>query len=291
VKRIKTFLSNPWARPRFLWVVTGFYLLWSIVPVLIAIRFSFNDGRSRSTAQGWSFRWYWGDEDLAVFNDPDLRGALYQSLKLAGLAMAIAVPLGVALAVGISRWRGRASRPANALALATLITPEIVMGSALFLVFVNLFTFVELGTLAQLIGHVTFSIAFVLVIVRGRMISIGQDYEEAAMDLGATPRQALRMALLPILWPAILASLIVVFAISMDDFVISAFLSSGAGTDTVPVRIYSNARGTPTPALNALASFTLAVTVVAAVLVGLLWWAARRRRGMREPAVGELGVG
>jgi spermidine/putrescine transport system permease protein len=263
-------------------------MAWAIVPVLIAIRFSFNEGRSRSTAQGWSFRWYWQDPELSVWTDPDLRSALYQSLKLAGLAMAIAVPLGVALAVGITRWRGWAARPANALALSTLITPEIVMGTALFLVFVNLFTFIKLGTGAQLIGHVTFSIAFVLLIVRGRMLSLGSVYEEAAMDLGAPRLQAVRMVLLPLLWPAILASFIIVFAISMDDFVISAFLSSGEGTDTVPVRLYSSARATATPALNALASLTLGLTILAAGIIFLLWRAVRRRRGAAESAVDEL---
>ena len=285
---MRRWLANPWGRPRFLLAFTLAYLAWSIVPVLIAIRFSFNEGRSRSTAQGWSTRWYWGDPELSVWHDPDLRLALFQSLRLAGLTLAIAVPLGVALAVGITRWRGRAAKPANALALATLVTPEIVMGSALFLVFVNLLTFVKLGTVAQLIGHVTFSLAFVLLVVRGRLLSIGRVYEEAAADLGAPPGQALRLVLLPLLWPSVLASLIIVFAISMDDFVISAFLSSGAGTDTVPVRLYSNARASATPALNALASLTLVLTLVAAGLVFAVWRTARRRRGATASAVDEL---
>jgi len=287
-RRLVAWARNPRGRPRFLALVTVLYLLWSIVPVLIAIRFSFNEGRSRSSAQGWSLRWYFDDPDLSVWHDPDLQGALVQSLKLAGLAIAIAVPLGVALAIGISRWRGRISRPASAVALSTLVTPEIVMGSALFLVFVNLFTFVDLGTVAQVIGHVTFSIAFVLVILRSRLISIGRDYEEAAMDLGASPAQSLRLALLPLLWPAVVASVIVVFAISMDDFVISAFLSSGSTTDTVPVRIYSNARGAPTPALNALASLTLFLTIAAVVVVGAIWWAIRRSHGQSGSTLDEL---
>ena len=101
------------------------------------------------------------------------------------------------------------------------------------------------------------------------------------MDLGASPLNAIRKALLPLLSPAIVASVIVVFAISMDDFVISAFLSSGASTDTVPVRIYSNARGTPTPALNALASLTLAITLAAVGAFYLLHRLIQRRRGER----------
>jgi spermidine/putrescine transport system permease protein len=138
------------------------------------------------------------------------------------------------------------------------------------------------------IGHVTFSITFVVIIVRGRLISIGKDFEEAAMDLGASSVNALRMVLLPLLVPAIVASAIVVFAISMDDFVISAYLSSSAGTETVPVKIYSNARGTPTPALNALASVTLAATVLLGVVMFVLWSLFRRRQGDAGSGLEEL---
>ena len=278
-------LRNPWAKPRFLWLVTGVYLTWSIVPILIAIRFSFNEGRSRSTGQGWSTRWYWGDPDLSVFHDPDLSHALVQSMKLAALAVAVTVPLGVALAVGLTRWRGRTAQASRFVSLAPLVTPEIVMGVALLLVFVNVLTFVRLGTAAQAIGHITFSLSFVLVIVRGRLLSIGPEYEEAAQDLGASPLQSLRLALLPLLVPAIVASAIVVFAFSMDDFVVSAFLSSGSTTDTVPVRIYSAGRTAPTPALNALASLTLFVTLGIAALAFLVWKAVSRTRG---GATGEL---
>jgi len=287
-RRLLGWWSNPWGRPRFLVLFTLVYLAWSIVPILIAIRFSFNEGRSRSAAQGWSTRWYWGDPDLSVWHDPDLRVALFQSLKLAGLAIAIAVPLGVALAIGLSRWRGRVAGASNVVSLFPLVTPEIVMGTALFLTFVNLLTWVDLGTTAQMIGHVTFSISFVLIVVRGRLLAIGSEYEEAAQDLGASPLQALRMALLPLLAPAVVASVIVVFAISMDDFVISAFLSSGSATDTVPVRIYSNARGSPTPALNALASVTLFATLLAIALAFVVWKLVRGRSGARGSAVDEL---
>jgi spermidine/putrescine transport system permease protein len=108
------------------------------------------------------------------------------------------------------------------------------------------------------------------------------------MDLGASAFHSLRMALMPLLWPAIIASVIIVFAISMDDFVISAFLSSGSTTDTVPVRIYSQARATATPALNALASLTLFVTIAAALVVGAVWWAVRRSRGQTGSTLEEL---
>jgi spermidine/putrescine transport system permease protein len=285
VTRARSWWRNPWGRPRFLFLFTLAYLAWSIVPILVAVRFSFNDGRSRSTGQGWSTRWYWQEPDLSVWNDPTLRDAVYQSVKLASLAMLIAVPLGVALAIGLTRWRGRGSGSARFVTLFPLVTPEIVMGTALFLTFVHLFRFVELGTTAQLLGHVTFSISFVVIIVRGRLLSIGKEYEEAAMDLGASPAQALRLALLPLLYPAVFASFMIVFAISIDDFVISAFLSSDLSTETVPVKIYSNARGAPTPALNALASVMLFASLLAVGLAVLVVRLVQRARGERATAV------
>ncbi len=290
MSRVAAWWANPWGRPRWLRLATLAYLAWSILPLLIAVRFSFNEGRSRSTAQGWSTRWYWG-ESGSVFGDPDLIGALAQSLKLAAIAIAITVPLGAALAIGLTRWRGRTAGATRFVALLPLVTPEIVMGTALLLLFIHVLRFVELGTVAQAIGHVTFSLTFVLLIVRARLMAIGPEIEEAARDLGATPLQAVRMALLPMLSPALVASAIVVLALSMDDFVVSAFLSSGGSTDTVPVRIYSNARGAPTPALNALASLTLLVTLAAVAVAFVAWRIARARSGQRGSAVEDLAAG
>ena len=226
----------------------------------------------------WSY-----DPDLSLHADPDRFGALTQSLTLAAIVVAVTVPLGVALAVGLTRWRGPVATVSRFGSMVPLVTPEIVMGVALLLVFVHVFGFVPLGTQAQAIGHVTFSLAFVLIIVRGRLLSIGPEYEEAARDLGASPLQALRLALFPMLVPAVVASAIIVFAISMDDFVVSNYLSSGAATDTVPVRIYSAGRTAPTPALNALASVTLGVTILIAFVLYLVWRLVRRRRGAEEP--------
>ena len=155
--------------------------------------------------------------------------------------------------------------------MVPLVTPEIVMGVALLLVFVYVFSFIPLGTTAQAIGHITFSLSFVLVIVRGRLLAIGPEFEEAAQDLGASPLRSIRMVLVPMLIPAIVASAIIVFAISMDDFVVSNYLSSGSTTDTVPVRIYSAGRTAPTPALNALASLTLGITIVLSLLAYGVW--------------------
>ncbi|MDQ3752778.1 MAG: ABC transporter permease [Actinomycetota bacterium] len=264
--RVSDRLANPWGKPRFLTLFSWVYILWSIIPVLIAIQFSFNAGRSRSTWQGFSLRWYTGDPDLSVLHNPALRAAMTQSVKLAVLTMLIATPIGVGLAIGLARWRGRGSGAGNLLMLFPLVTPELVLGSALFLVFVFLYKAVHLGTGAQLLGHVTFSISYVVIVVRGRLFAIGKEYEEAAMDLGASPTQALRLVLLPMLAPAVFASLMIVFAISIDDFVISAFLAGGAETQTVPMLIYSSARAAPNPSLNAVASLMLVLSMTAITL-------------------------
>jgi spermidine/putrescine transport system permease protein len=280
-------VADPWSRPRFLAAFTWIYVVWSIVPVIIAIAFSFNRGRSRSTWQGFSLRWWFTDSG-SVSKNPALLLAVRNSLVLGIVTIIIVVPLGVALAIGLNRWRSRMARGANLITLLPLVTPEIVMGASLYIVFVQLYTGVPLGRPAQILGHVTFTLSFVVVIVRGRLAAIGPVYEEAARDLGANARQALRLVIMPLLWPAIFASVVIVFATSLDDFVIASFLSSGAGTETVPIRIYGSARGGATPALNAVATLMLLVTMGVIALGLLVLSRARRRRGGEGDAMGEL---
>jgi spermidine/putrescine transport system permease protein len=263
-------LWNPWGRPRFLPVICGVYLFWSLVPVVIAVLFAFNDGRSRTSWQGFSTRWFTG-ETGSVLHDPALQGALTHTLLLAILCVCIATPLGVALALGLQRWRGRGSGTANTLMMLPLVTPEIVMGVALLLLFIQVLPWLGLGTTAQTIGQVTFTISYVVVIVRGRLVSIGREYEEAAADLGAPPHDQLLRVLLPLLAPAILASAAVVFALSIDDFVVTQYLASDAGTTTVSMLLYATARGAPTPALNALATVALLITLATLVLAYVVY--------------------
>jgi spermidine/putrescine transport system permease protein len=265
--RLPRRLSNPWGRPRFLAVVTWTYIAWALLPVLVAMLFSFNAGRSRSVWQGFSLRWWSGDPALSIFHNPDYTHALVHSLELAALDMLIATPLGLLLALGLTRWRGRGSGAANGLMLVPLVTPEVVMAVSLLLVFTQLsivpFSAIHLGTTAQVVGQVTFSVSYVVVIVRSRLIQIGPEYEEAARDLGATPAGALWHVLVPLLLPAILASMLIVFALSIDDFVVTQYMSSDASTTTIPMFLYSNARGgTTTPALNALATILVLTTLI-----------------------------
>ena len=290
VSRVRDWFANPWGQPRLLGAFTWAYMVWSIVPVGIAILFSFNDGRSRSVWQGFSTRWWWGDPYNSVLHDPTLRGAIEQSLRLAVLDMLIAVPLGVGLAIGLTRWKGYGARPVNYLMLFPLVTPEIVMAVSLLLVFSLLYA-IPFGTEAQTLGQVTFSISYVVIIVRGRLLSIGPEYEEAARDLGASQIGAFRHVLLPLLWPAVFASFIVVFALSIDDFVVTDYLSSGQSTQTVPILIYSSVRGTATPALNAVATVMVIVTLASVTLAYLVYrWSARSQPGTSGNALNEIAA-
>jgi len=276
---VLAWLSNPWARARFLWAVAIAYVAWTLLPVVVAVLFSFNGTRSLTSWQGFSTQWYAGNES-SVWQDPTLRSALVQSLKLAGLTVLIAVPFGVGFSLALDRWRGRASGTTNFLMLFSFITPEVAIGVALFLFFVQLASGVGTGFTAQVLGLSMYMLAYPVIIVRARLLSIGTEYEEAAMDLGASPTQALRRVLLPLLFPAIFASVAIVFAASIDNFVISQQLSRDASTQTIPILIYSAARRGPLPSLNALASLTLlastALIVVAAVVYRRFTRAERR---------------
>jgi spermidine/putrescine transport system permease protein len=290
VRSPRSWLTNPWRRPRLLETLVWGYLAWSILPVVIAVWFSFNAGRSRSSWQGFSLRWYWGDPELSVWRDPDLHSALLHSLRLAVLTTLVAVPLGVAFAIGLDRWRGRIAGTFNFQMLLSFVMPEIILAVALLFLVTNLLKVVPLGAGAQLLGLVTFQLSYPVIICRARLLSIGREYEEAAMDLGASPVRALRHVLVPLLAPAIFASAVLVFADVIDDFVIVRYLSSDAATEPMSVKIYSTARSSPTPALNALASIMLVSSLLAVALGTLVYRRLTRGERGRESAVQELAT-
>ena len=261
-------LRNPWGRPRFLPLVAALYIFWSVVPVVIAILFAFNDGRSRTTWEGFSMRWFYGDQNLSVLHDPALQGALKHTLFLAVLCVAVAVPLGVTLALGLQRWRGRGSGTVNVLMLLPLVTPEIVMGVALLLLFLQIFNQIGLGTTAQAIGQITFTLSYVVVMVRGRLVSIGPEYEEAAADLGAPPHDVLCRVLLPLLAPGHPGQRRGRLR-ALDRRLRRHAVPRPATRARPPCRCCStpSARGAPTPALNALATIALFITLGTLTLV------------------------
>lgn len=283
LRRFRNWIANPWAKARFLWVVAIGYSLWALLPVVIAVVYSFNSGRSQTSLQGLSMRWYLHDVS-SVLQDVELRSSLLQSFKLTILVVLISVPFGVAFALALDRWRGRGTGAANFVMLFSFITPEVAIGVALFLFFGQLLTAIGPGFQAQVLGLSMFEMAYPVIIVRARLLSIGREYEEAAMDLGASPAGALRRVLLPLLGPAILASFAVVFATAIDDFVIAQRLSTGQSTQTVPILIYSSARRAPLPSLNALATITLIVSTVIIALAFLVYRRSTKRDRLGDQA-------
>ncbi len=278
------------ARRRAPWLagLTGLYLVWSLAPVLIAVLFSFNAGRSRTQWQGFSFQWYYGEPDRSVWADQALQTALVHTFRLGVLVTLIAVPLGTLMALGLDRWRGRLPTGASFLVMLSFVLPEILLAIALLFVATavnDVFTTpVQLGTWGQVIGLVTFQLSYPVIIVRARLLTIGRQYEEAAVDLGASPVESLRRVLLPMAWPAILASAVLVFADVIDDFVLVRYLSGGSATEPVSVKIYNTARAAPTPALNAVATLVLVASLLA-VLLGYLAY-RRMTRGEDQRTVG-----
>ncbi len=279
---------NPWRRPWILEGVTWVYLVWSILPIGIAVLFSFNDGKSQSVWQGFSTRWYCCDPINSVFRNPQLQEAVFQTIRLSVWTTLIAVPLGVAFAIGINRWRTRTSTTFNFVMVFSYVIPELIFAVALFFLFTQLFTSVHLGTLAEILGLVTWNFSWPAIIVLARLVSIGGSYEEAAADLGASRLQGIYRVLLPMLMPAVFASAVLVFASVVDDFVVVDLLSSTANTQPMSVFIYSTTHGgNGGPALNALATIMLVLSFVVATigLVAYRWMTRGERGASRQEAL------
>jgi spermidine/putrescine transport system permease protein len=263
----RAFWRNPWRHPWFLEGFTWLYLVWSLVPIVIAVLFSFNNGKSQSTWQGFSWRWYFSDPVNSVWHDPQLHAAVIQTVRLSVLTTVIAVPLGVAFALGINRWRGPVPATFNFVMILSYVIPELIFGVSMFFVFTTLFSSVHLGTLAEVLGLVTWNVSWPAIVVQARLVTIGRHYEEAAADLGANPFQVMRRVMVPLLAPAIFASAVLVFSGVIDDFVIVDLLSSSAGNTPMSVIIYSTQHGgNGGPALNALGSIMLAMSLIIVIL-------------------------
>jgi spermidine/putrescine transport system permease protein len=273
---------NPWRKPWFLAGLTWLYLIWSLVPVAIAVLFSFNNGRSQSAWQGFSWRWYFADPVNSVLHDPDLHAAVIQTIRLSVLVTLITIPVGVGFALGINRWRSITSASFNFVMILSFVIPELIFGVAMFFVFTRLFTTVGLGTLAETLALVTWNVSWPALIVQARLATIGRQYEEAAADLGATPLQIIYRVTMPLLTPAIFASTVLVFSSVVDDFVLVDLLNSNSSNTPMSVYIYSQQRGgNGGPALNALGTIMLVMSFVAAILgyLGYRWLTRGERDG------------
>ncbi len=260
---------NPWRHPWFLESFTWLYLIWSLLPIALAVLFSFNNGKSQSVWQGFSWRWYITDPLYSVAHDSVLQLSILQTIKLSAYTTLIAIPLGVTFALGIHRWRSKTSATFNFVMLLSFVIPELIFGVAMFFVFTTLFSSrpLGLGTMAETLALVTWNVSWPAIIVQARLATIGNQYSEAAADLGCTPFQTMRRVMMPLLAPAIFASAVLVFSSVIDDFVIVDLLSTNAANTPMSVYIYSQQHGgNGGPALNALGTIMLVMSFIIAII-------------------------
>ena len=236
-------------KPKVAVAVTVLFFVLLYLPIVAVVVFSFNQKKSLTVFDGWSLKWY-----HAFLNDSELTHSLGTSLQVAAIAMVGSVVIGTALAFGLVRARSRLGGAANVIMLIPLITPEIVTGVASLMLFKGVG--LQPGLTTLVIAQTTFSISYVTVILRARVAELNPEVEEAAMDLGATRAQAVRLVTLPLMWPAILSSAILIFTLVFDDFVL-AFFTSGVSPQPLSVRIYSAIRFGIQPSINAVGTLVL----------------------------------
>lgn len=264
-----------WMRHNALPIYAGLAVAYMLIPIVVIAVFSFGDTpKDKLTfTLDDGFTWeYW----RTMFDIPELNDALATSLRLAFFSTLISTAIGTAMAIALVRHRFRGKRIANLLIVIPMATPEVVIGASLLSMFIY-YTF-ALGFTTLLIAHVMFSISFVVVVVRSRLIGFDRNLEEAAADLGASPLTTFRTVTLPLLAPGVIAAALLAFALSIDDFVISNF-NSGT-TVTFPLYVYGvSLRGIPVQ-VNALATLLFLVAVIAVALV-----LVQQRRAERMAAV------
>ena len=249
------------------------------LPILLLVVFSFNESRLATQWTGFSLKWY-----AALLDDASMLGAAWVSLKIAFLSATAAVVLGTLAAMVMTRFKPfRGKTVFGALITAPLVMPEVVTGLSLLLMFVTLFSPLGMspkGMGSIWIAHVTFTLAFVAVVVSSRLAELDRSLEEAAMDLGANRVKVFFVITLPIIMPALMSGWLLAFTLSLDDVVISSFVA-GPDSTTLPMKIFSSVRLGLNPKINALATLLVAVVSVAAMLG---WWIGLReeRRRIRD---------
>jgi spermidine/putrescine transport system permease protein len=221
-------------------------LLFLHVPLLILAVFSFNQSRF-TLWQGFSLRWY-----TAALNDAQLTESAWNSLIIAVFATVVSTVLGTLCAYGL--WK-RTSRPLASSLYLSLVTPEIVSGISLLAFYQWVFRFlrVQLGMHTVILAHVSFSIAYVVIVVIARLRTVDARLEEAALDLGANEWQAFRYVTLPAILPGVVAAALLAFTVSFDDYVITS-LVAGVNSETLPMVIYAIARRGVNPVVNAISA-------------------------------------
>jgi spermidine/putrescine transport system permease protein len=261
-----------WLRRNALTIYAGIATVYVLIPIAVIAVFSFaetpRDTLNFAINDGLTLD-YWEN----AFAIPDLNDALRTSFELAALSTAASTAIGTLMAIALVRHQFFGRRASNLLIVMPMATPEIVIGASLLSMF--LIYSVPLGFTSLLIAHIMFSISFVVVVVRSRLIGFDRSIEDAAADLGATPVETFRYVTLPLLAPGILAAALLAFALSVDDFIVSDF--NKGTTETFPLYVFgAHLRGIPVQ-VNVLATMLFVVTVIAIFLVV---WQQRRAEQM-----------
>ena len=267
-------LINPLDYTRRLWlqVTVGFGLLFLYAPLVALVAFSFNDSKRNIVWQGFTFKYY-----AKAFNNSGLHDAFMNSMIIASISTVVSTVLGTLLAIGLARYKFKGKALYDGWVHLPVVIPEICLGVAMLVFFV--WANIPLGLTTITTSHIAFSIPFVAVIVRSRMAGFDSSYEEAAIDLGATPWKIFWDITFPYLTPGIVAAALLAFTLSIDDFVIT-FFTSGPGSTTFPIKIYSMVRFSVTPEVNAASTILIALTVILTVAAMLVQ--GRGEKGMKK---------
>ncbi len=259
----------------------GFSLLYLFLPIFVIVAFSFNEPVGKFNAVWNNFTL---DNWMHPFSDEGLVEALKLSLQIAFIASIVATVLGTFMAIAVVRYRFRGSGTTNFLVVLPLTTPEIVLGASLLTLFLEpqlllLNTSFQLGFTTILIAHIMFCVSYVAMTVKARIRGFDWTLEDAAMDLGATPSRTFFKVTLPLILPGVFAAFLLSFALSIDDFIITYFVS-GPSTQTFPVQIFGQSRVATPPQINVLASMILFGSVLVMVIGTLLGNRRQRRMGL-----------
>ena len=251
----------------------GFAFLY--VPILSMVLFSFNESKLVTVWAGFSTKWY-----VALFNNEQMLDAARLSLQIASINATGAVILGTVAGLVLARFgRFRGRTVLSGMTTAPLVMPEVITGLSLLLLFVAMeqaFGWPQgRGVTTITLAHITFSMAYVTVVVQSRLTTFDESLEEAAMDLGARPAKVFFVITLPIILPAIISGWLLAFTLSWDDLVITSFVS-GPGSTTLPMLIFSKVRLGVSPEINALA--TIMVLIVTIGIVASAVWMQRQER-------------
>jgi spermidine/putrescine transport system permease protein len=221
-------------------------------PILVLVAFSFNRSRLTASWEGFTLGWY-----AKLLDNPQILASLRNSLTVGLVATAVATALGTAAALAFHRHRFRRQGALDALVTLPIVVPEIVLASSLVLLFSAIG--LRLGLLTVILAHVGFSVSYAVVVVKARLAGFDRSLEEAAMDLGAGPWRTFFAVTLPGIAPGVLAAALLVFALSIDDYVITSFVA-GIGSTTLPIQIYSMVRTGISPEINAVSTLILVAT-------------------------------